>query len=864
MQLTRELYRGGIVTGQENIYLGRPTTTNLIPIWFPEIDRKGNQTYVMGFYGIICSRHFEFSRRTVWNDNTTGDGRSQLRVSDVESQKLPLDLPYQNISSRIFKGIGPDSGIMNKRIYNPYPSNSSAWITLLNATAPQRSLADFKNSTLLIQASRAVFQAIGAQAARECFMSPVTGNTTVLGTVTEQETRLCIRELSLRLIESLLALLVLTTAGVAYFGCPPNLPNPSNPLTYALMLSQQPNVEISNSSTVLAISDAMNGTKHPKKEWWHPMTIKRTFIISISLVLLCSMVVLEILYQKSKKGKGIARVSTENYDKYVWTYIPALITMIIGGAFAMVDQTARILHPFQILATGKTAVNRLGFHTFERLTIIAMPAAIKRRAWGLFAIMLTTLLAPTLTIIVSGLYTPVLVPFAQDTTASIQGWFDLNNDTKTTAEDSALLELTQARNLTYPSGVFHEFAFPKFDTPHLEVPSGTKNSTLMQIRIPAIRGQLNCSLDNYFQNISIDLSSVSTPLSGWKIPPPQGCEPINKTIYFSTELYYYELPNSVGLFGMLINPVAVNAKNFTRIPGSAVCGDGKLHLWMATGHVKGLYASEVSVVHCVPYLEMLHVDATFNLKDSTHSSVNPPIPDESSVRFLNDTVSAVAMPNLPKTLYGGSLFKEFGNVDYFFQIMLKRKGITTLQEVVGRENISHLIQLANGLYQEQIALSIHTNFRSPVPPSNTSEFLAPLQAKLIYGDKFRLQQTRLSTRLLEAVLGLMAICGILCAFSATPRKILYEDPGSIAAKLRLFAGSRLVQEIREATEKEATVTELREWKRLYLRLGWWEATAKKRFGIDIEMRETEIQRQNNASSQGPEEPLLHPDSNSLL
>ncbi|KAB2572952.1 hypothetical protein DBV05_g8395 [Lasiodiplodia theobromae] len=109
----------------------------------------------------------------------------------------------------------------------------------------------------------------------------------------------------------------------------------------------------------------------------------------------------------------------------------------------------------------------------------------------------------------------------------------------------------------------------------------------------------------------------------------------------------------------------------------------------------------------------------------------------------------------------------------------------------------------------------------------------------VFTHKQRLVQSALATRMLEGALAAMALCATI-HFALMPKtRLLPYDPDSIAAKMKLFAGSRLVRMIPERNGEldDALLGEV-------LSLGWWDeeedeaarsetGKRKRRFGIDV-------------------------------
>lgn len=136
---------------------------------------------------------------------------------------------------------------------------------------------------------------------------------------------------------------------------------------------------------------------------------------------------LELLFQISEKSRELADVRPNGYQKYTWTYIPTLIMALIGLTFTTADSTARTLYPFQVLRRGNPAFKDMLYDPFCQLSLLAVIRAARTRRFTLLATMFTALIAPTLTIVTSGLYTPAPVPLKKNITLNVTQWFSIES-----------------------------------------------------------------------------------------------------------------------------------------------------------------------------------------------------------------------------------------------------------------------------------------------------------------------------------------------------------------------------------------------------------------------------------------------------
>lgn len=96
-------------------------------------------------------------------------------------------------------------------------------------------------------------------------------------------------------------------------------------------------------------------------------------------------VVIEILYQKSQRDKGVFFAKSlddfTTFETFCYRYLMAVISVIYGMIWASVDLNVKRLEPFYQLAKGATASDSLLLHyPFDFLAFVPIAAVFRRYA----------------------------------------------------------------------------------------------------------------------------------------------------------------------------------------------------------------------------------------------------------------------------------------------------------------------------------------------------------------------------------------------------------------------------------------------------------------------------------------------------
>jgi hypothetical protein len=445
---------------------------------------------------------------------------------------------------------------------------------------------------------------------------------------------------------------------------------------------------------------------------------------------------------------------------------------------------------------------------------------------------------------------------------SLESWFDLRpppigelSDGLDVNDRNALItEAIYLGNMSYPAGAYGEFAFAIPDISGLEAYSASKPPATLRTKISTAQAQANCSLYRFWDSIQLEPNQSSYSF-GLEVTPPPGCRrgptkalsddrylsladgagrtPPPGYFGFISMVWWKPLPEAFGPGG--------GYSPDSRTPYT-VCSDNTQHLFMIYGHRIDLTMHNVSLLHCLPFVQAVEVEAEFTLPALTIADTNPPIPVPNTppTPWNSRTKSHNSIP-LPQL--NAAVDSDTNATDSFFTILTRgaRGGATPLASLVGRDRTDAMLGRINQVYAQLGAQALNYVFRRPIagggddgrpaPGSGRIEGVVSVPAGRGRG---RLVQSAVATRVLEGLLVCLAVCaGVSFWVLRGTEGILPVDPGSVAGRMGLLVGSGLVERLRrEGGWGEG-------WEGERFALGWWEREGEGeekgrwRYGIDI-------------------------------
>lgn len=869
----------------------------ILEYWSPSSQEKE----VSGF---ICEPRYSLTRRTVTNSTRYVKFEDSLDITGPITATLEMGIKPLDMTNKLLKSLGGENSMSGE---GPSPA-TTAWTFMLNGTQPQNDFWRFRNTSLFIDSSQRIWQGLAAYVIKQDYTNPL--NETVNGTATSTQGRLCVQELSLRLVEAQITLLLALTMCLCFLRPGMLHRNPTSLGSHAMILARSPGLtgylkdygvaskkvlQESLSDCLVSfpqrlppespsivlhrprarseeMSEKPEADSSDPREWWSPMSVRWWFRLCLMTAILAVLIVLEILLQVSDRKRGLGDVSLDGYLKYTWIFLPTLVLVLVGLLFSMVDSTARTLHSFQLLRRGRATMEDMFHDPARQVSLIAVIYAVWKRHFVLLWATLPGLLAPTLTIISSGLYTVTPVPWSYNVELDLKDWFRPENRTvsddgsnwveSNSGDEWSLFALTQLSNMSYPQWTQGEYALVSFGADNLRSHDGNDTSLYITARVPAARTNPNCSLtghyvnDQYLTAPDYRVLPVDPRPLGCHTPPEWNRTAGQRDLYlssaearnggdgtladdgtYSSRGYYF-----VQLDDKYESLVYAREKLFIEpMTSFRICGDGRQHYFFGLGYK----AEAMSVLHCVPYVEALWVSAAFALPDLSLVTDEPVVPDRDSSVFLSDSVSMTAYPLY---LWGSILDATVNGSSGVGQL-------TGLPPGPDNNVTQRLIAALETTLAHYSAQVLHFNYRQPVGEyTNASASSAgqdlltpdgqPATGTVTDRTRLRLIQNTVSTKILQGILAVMGACLIASTTLGRGARVIPRDPGSVASRMAYFAGGEVWRRVPVGADRWTDeqirkhglgVSEGR------LRLDWWggddgdgseDGTREKKFAVD--------------------------------
>ncbi|KAK5326332.1 hypothetical protein LTR70_002099 [Exophiala xenobiotica] len=725
------------------------------------------------------------------------------------------------------------------------------------------------------------FQAISVQVANDYLTR--TSIHHVEGTVMVAETRLVLRDVSAIIISSLLGILFVLSVlfGIFYLPSAVSPRDPGSVAGLAAILARSTRFLealsgtgtstaeelerlLSNQRYMTALNDQsfsveLDGadldlpTRMRDISWWRPMSASlwaRSLFLLIPVALI---VILEICSRVSKHSDGIVSPSANTFVNSLSVYVPALILLGVRTLFESLYFAARIFQPYHNLKKGGMPPSTTVMEDQNRgIVVMALWRALRKRQWAVMSAAVAVSLAPFLPVVVSGLYTVNNTLLSSNVTLTHLNRLNMSDGyfyTKATSSKSAWLgELILEYNSTYTQWTYQELSFPKVELAlnDTRVSDYMGNASLsgsyVTARLPAVYTDMGCEelpVDNYqvaFVNpdgepegeISLNVTSLGDLDLSYCLFGEEGLveyrltDALSSSDYFNEWLWpynYYEEPEIVN--GDLVNvssPIPAD-----RLPSG--CPVTVVMYGQVSSDASRV--DEIVVLKCRPRVMQSDFDVLLSLPDYQFNLTTPPVKvqDSDTVLFdgyMDGSIEAVIPSDLDFTFGLFVPMKANDNstqaLDALFRSMVQgaksNMGILTAQLInaFGRED-----------YSTENASAIAAR------PSSSANLNWPFRARVV--------QDQNTTRVLQAILAAMTICGAVSTFMVDTRKVLPKNPLSIAAAASLFADSKMLQ--LAVGERKAFIPKGTEWysnKELQRRgifetrtyaMSWWDAAGER-------------------------------------
>jgi len=480
---------------------------------------------------ILCAPKYQISQAAA-TYNTSLPGRISLLPS-VSYSSILSDVSNWEFGAGVaqaFHAGGALSGQVGWGRNNPNHSFDS-FSYMMTVLESDYNVADFLNVDLLEHATKRVFGAVGVQMANNYLTTTKNAQYLFAGTSKYMKSRLIVRELSLRLMQVLFILLIIST--VILFVIAPRGVVPRDPSSIGALATIFANskvigifegaghtklelvktqlagrnfksvVDVSGNFSIEETTSDTGKTYKPlvidqtKIEWWRPLVVMNFAVVIVLIIPVALIISLEVSYRISTKNNGMVDIVSDGYIHYTYAYLPAAVMVVLSTLFLTLDFTIRTVQPYHALRGGSYAFQSLFDQPLGKMTLPAAWDALWKRQPAVLATTFGALLAPFLTILVSGLFTSTAVEFSSPVHLTQLDWFNISIPSYRASErQNTIVSLIVQDNLSDPRWTFSEYAFPKLEISkdHTNLSSSFDSTSAVRLTIPIFHNQINCTV----------------------------------------------------------------------------------------------------------------------------------------------------------------------------------------------------------------------------------------------------------------------------------------------------------------------------------------------------------------------------------
>ncbi|EWC48929.1 hypothetical protein DRE_00234 [Drechslerella stenobrocha 248] len=812
------------------------------------------------YTAFVCEPSYSIRRSQVTVPSNRLNDESQ--VVSVEPLADAVALPGLSVKG-LTEGIVTTLRVGSQLAINEWDRSLDTFFQLMTLARPDLDYAAFMEPDVLKAAASDMYTTIAAQVAGSVLRQPMGADSRPIdAVVTELQQRLILRPVSVIVMEVIVGILIAITIGLLIMmprhGVAPRDPSSLGALATILSRSREFERSLSGTSNLsesdlgarlqkyrfysrvetssegrtfkLELEDcspAPDGDgQHPedvektsvgegRNHWWKPLGLKWWVVLPLVALPIAIIIVLEVLYRQSQRNRGLAYIPIGGYLHYTWVYIPAMTMVLLVTLFGMLDYATRCIAPYQAMRADSTSASRgILYNPSGKLTLPALWHAIKEKHVTVIATTFAVLIAPVLTIAVSGLFSAVLSTTDARFTVQQASWFNTSfPETSDSTTDNLITGLIVASNLSYPTWTYDNLALAQLTVPNDGAVSNEAADSVT-LNAPAVRAVLNCTVipPARYGNITVDLpeeddeENVAPRGIDVDIKMPDGCGNSGFNDFNDELGTYLEAPET-GYFG------GVLSLNGGTCPDFAVF----------YGRTDNRTVANFSTIVCNGWVQAVDVKTNFLLPNFTISDVAPQPLEETARWFSNQT--ADIQFRFAAVTGNSSAVDTF---DEFLSAVVYGKGGTPASEL---EDPAVLISAVKHIYGIAAAQTITQDTR--IPNEGPASFITGTSRTK---PRARLVQSETSTRLLQVLLGFIAVTTIVAHFGVKARELLPRESNSIATIGGYLAGSDVLRLVPHGAEWSGEQEAGSWFKGHMFGFGWWddaEREGQRRYGVGI-------------------------------
>jgi hypothetical protein len=745
--------------------------------------------------------------------------------------------------------------------YNGSIFNSAQFAELILASQGAITVDDLSNFELLAKGANEVYRGIAVQLAKQYFLgaNETESGRDLEGVARYKHQRLFVRNIFLRIVETILCILALLSISLALrsrMRLPPRDVASIARLSAAVSKSKDLMDTLSETglwpcrklkrllqSTYSAryklIEDDTRAEHRDfvievhrtaefrvntsKEEYWRPLMISWYVRVALLVVPLAIIVTLETLLRLSHRDSGICDIIQNKQTQLAASIVPAFVMATTKLLYSGYDFNLRIFDPYvQLHKRSATANSSILNKTIYTWKTDAFWNALTRKRYAVGASTLSVTIAAFLTIAASGLFTPT--PISRNTSIEVtRGDQFVFSDTKSVYNNYSIPMLRKARLVGYGEIGNSNWTYGQYALPTIAVPSNGANAinmTSIDLQIPVYRGSFDCTLVPSEQ-VTLNYKSSDTVYVRW--PDLVGCTTIKD-----------DNPNGM----QELQPLSIIADGpfgkWSPVDLANLDQEGCPASWGMYGAWANASIVELNIVQCWSSVQRLQASVRLSMPAQQIVSL---VADEST----KQDILTGAMTYLPLELVFPKDYSE--PIDGPFSTFLRSEKPDVLNlQLLGRGNFAELkeqIQKVYGL--------VATDLLSSLDRNTTLVGVDPVIKATATHSVIRLLQNEVSTRILQGLLACMVICAVVSLSTVRLSKILPKNPCSIAAQASLVAGSEMMSKL----PPDAQWMDDKEFNALFkgerYAMGWGVGSdGKERFGIDVDKSQSKESEQLRA------------------
>jgi hypothetical protein len=543
-------------------------------------------------------------------------------------------------------------------------------------------------------------------------------------------------------------------------------------------------VETQNSNEGIDRGNAQLDQQRHLWTWWQPTLLRLICRVAACTILSAVVITLECLLRKSQTSHGLSIIYNQQNLHYAWTTAVAAVFVALGLYIGASDVNYRLLAPYYALSKKARYSQALSIDYLDALTPTTIVQGIRRRQWPVVLTALGAMISALLTIVASGLFTPLR--FSVQSLQLNQSWMfndSMQNYTSYYGDGMGIADLVLHYNLSMPRWTMLDMALgavaPLAHQPFTAT-QNPDNPNQFSAVLPAIMSNLTCTdysdvqayCQAYYQLYSMNSSSryaLPLPLGYLDLDYSQDCEhqwssalsAIGKNRYFG-----YFIPSDYRSSVSFYDGEVLNQPHFVWGKNDDASKVANVHFLMCDENILDL---EVEVGFAMPDLDL-------------DPSITP------KPRW--DTARKSTMPvliNRPDLL---SNMSSAESLDWFFQALVHGKDAVPL-DYLGDPSLDS--QVTDGIRaMTSFYRAIEYSIDGRIAPNYVIEQASSRPAKLIGKSEVRLYQNAASTHVLAGLLLTILLLMGLAFFLMDTKNLVPINPSSIAAVGSFLAHSNII------------------------------------------------------------------------